>query len=184
MAALSLPDFGERDVETAYDETRLPGYAAGFAAAKVAAEAAQAALAADLVQSIQDHQFGFAEAQRALFMQLEPLFQAIVEQVLPVLVDAAFAERVTAMLTDATKTHLDTPLVLQVHPSQIPGVSAVLSRHPIDVTVTPDPDCAPHAAKLGTGTGAINLDLSRLVTEIGQLCDDFFSLANERTAHG
>lgn len=184
MPALALPDFGDDSLDAAPDFSQLPGYEAGHAAGLAEAAARTDALDIELIQTLQEIHFGYAEAHAALLAELRPVLRAIVASVLPPLVDAGFIDHVTGLLEETAKAQLDPAPRVTVHPDRLPAVEAAVAQSQTGVTVSADAGLAAHAASVRLGEGAAAIDLTRLVARISAVCDDYFTLTTERTAHG
>lgn len=94
---------------TAQDTDR--GYAAGFEdglrAATDQAANRQAVALEDIVQTLSDWDFGFAEAQGALIARLGPLFDAISEKIVPDSLQDTYGARLSDLLDCAAREALD-----------------------------------------------------------------------------
>ena len=104
----------------------LPGYDAGFAAGQVAALSDQKHVDAALVQTLSDMAFGFAEARQHTLAGMTPLFAALIDQLIPRVVEESFRARLLETLSDLAGKSIAGPTRLIVHPDQIDAVSAIL----------------------------------------------------------
>ncbi len=184
---LNLEDFasdGDASRDTVPDET-LPGYDAGFRAGQAAAEAKQAATDAQLVQSIDDIAFGFAEARQTILQGLEPLFSALVTQVLPRTSEESFRAQLVQILMDGAAQDVAQPAVISVHPQQVETLSALFTSLGFaDLTVHPDPGSTPNAALISRGDVETALDVDGMIARIIEILQIVTEASDERIAHG
>ena len=167
----------------------LPGYDAGFAAGRAAALAERSNLDAALVQTLSDMAFGFAEARQHVLQSVTPLFRALVDQVLPSIVDDAFRARLLETLGTIAHSRVTGPVRLIVHPDQIDAVAALVPNvQGIEIDLRHDPEIGAHGALISHGTAESTLDLDDLVAQISDVLCALFDqtppAAKEMPHHG
>ena len=158
----------------------LPGYEAGFAAGQQAARQAAHQLDAELVQTLTEMGFGFAEARLALLSALEPLFEALTGTLLSDLADDLFQARLVSALNEAAGRQLGQPIRLAVSPGQVEAVARLLPRvGGIALDVQPDTRLAPRSALISQGTSEEAIDLDAVLTGISQILDSVGTATRE-----
>lgn len=166
----------------------LPGYDAGFAAGEQAARAAQHHIDAALVQSLSDLAFGFEEARQQVLQGISPLFLALVDQLLPRIVDESFHARLAETLMDLATERSRTPVRLIVHPDQVAAVAALLpSVSGLEFDLHQDPEVGQHGALISQGTSEALLDLDDLIEDIRRTLSALFDQSDpsqELSNHG
>ncbi len=164
---LSLESF--EDVITQDDtvsEDYNRGYEEGLAAGTAAAQAEVGALQQQFVQSICDMDFTYAEARGQLLLSLEPLFSALVTQVLPHCIENGFAGHLRKVLQQAAEDDASAPISLFVHPDNYDAVLALKGALPAAISVQPDPSLDIHAAWIEKIQHGTLLDTAALLAEI------------------
>ncbi|WP_254448020.1 hypothetical protein [Ruegeria arenilitoris] len=100
------PDNGTTHLldEEALEEHRLEsferGYSAGWEDAVAAQEQQFGQMNTDLAAALSDLSFTYQEALTRMTLSLEPMFESLVQVVLPKLLDRGFASRLTEQLTE------------------------------------------------------------------------------------
>lgn len=170
---LRLEDFDEPAAgarEAAPLPQDLPGYEAGFEDGLQAARAEQNGIDAELVQTLNDMAFGFAEARQHLIHSLVPLFQALVDQLLPQVIDTTFRLHLIDALTALTRQRVSAPIRLIVHPDQVDAVAALLpSVSGLEVDLHHDAEVGPHGALISQGPVESLLEIDDLIQEIHRI---------------
>lgn len=166
----------------------LPGYDAGFAAGEAAAQSAQANIDAALVQTLNDMAFGFAEARQHLLQGIRPLFAALIDQLLPSVVDDAFRARLVDTLQQIAKDQSEAPVRLIVDASQAEAMTALLPAiQGLDITLLTQDDLGPHGALISYGDAECALDLDDLIAQVITVLGALFDITDqpeESSKHG
>lgn len=165
--------------------TELPGYDAGYAAALADAAAQQTLLSDEVLQALTDLTFGFAEARQHLTKAMEPLFQKLINQVLPTILPASFRADLVARLLESAEKDLSSPFALQLHPTQIAAVSNVIpdalsSR----ITLQANPGLTPNAALISRPAVESMLDHDAMLDKINTALAALFDETSESKSHG
>lgn len=151
--------------DLAYQKGFENGHAAGLSAAK----AAEAALSAELVQTIGDLQFKYSEARGEITQSLAPLLQTIASAVLPHIADISFAAQIATLLANAAQQDSDGKLTLVIHPSQTSAMVTTFAQCPHDLSIQEDATLGRHAALIQSNYGESLFDLDRLLGEIDEI---------------
>ena len=116
--------------EDALEEQRLAafeqGYGAGWEDAVQAQEQTGTQLSSDLSATLSDLSFTYQEALTRMTLSLEPMFQSLVQTILPETIEHGFAKRLTEQLCDMAREQVDQPLQLTVPAGTSDQVEAML----------------------------------------------------------
>lgn len=144
-----------------------PGYAEGFAAGMAQVQSEQAMLSAQVVDSISDLTFGFAEAQTLILGRLAPLFEALSETVLPQLARDGMGLHLIEALTGVAQTAAGAPLAVAVPPDAVAAVEGALAgRFDNSLRVTGDAALTDLSARISGPDGGLQLDLDEVLARI------------------
>ena len=161
------------------------GHAAGFEEARQLAAADSTELRAELVQTLSDMAFGYAEAKAELLRQLEPLFDALIAGFLPGLAAQSLVPLIGERLRAAAADALDQPLVLRVAPGQIVAVSDALAQEAqLPFTAQSDPALGPGQALISGATTGEMIDLDAVLTLTQETLAALRDTNQERVQHG
>ena len=151
----------------------LPGYAEGYAAGLVDAAAEQGALSAALVARIEDFEFTYAEAQRAILNGLAPFIAAMAAQLLPATAEARLCAEIAAALENLAAAQVTGPLTLTLAPADLAPVSARIAE--TGLRCIADPGLSAGQAMLTGPNAGLTIDLSvvtdRLTEALSLLTD-------------
>ena len=137
----------------------LAGHAAGLAEAEANLAARQDLLGDEMVQSLADLVFTRAAARVHVLAGLQPLFHALITQVLPALSRTDFAPQVAALLAEAAARDTARPIRLALHPDQCAPFAPMLRQVPADtVNLLADPALKLHEARIATDSGETAFD--------------------------
>lgn len=160
---------------------RAEGYENGLQEAALR----QDALSNELVQTIADMSFGYAEARLQLLRSLGPLFETIIERLIPETIATAFPAHIAAQLNAAAKVDTAAPLTLTVHPDQIAAVSKILPvSMDMALTIDSDPNLSPNAAWIASPHMETALDLDGLVVDLSSTLSTLFDEIKGHISHG
>ncbi len=170
--------------EDALEEQRLAafeqGYGAGWEDAVQAQEQSGAQLSSDLSATLSDLSFTYQEALTRMTLSLEPMFQSLVQTVLPETIEHSFATRLTEQLCEMAREQVGQPLQLTVPAGTSDQVEAVL---PQDISprprVTEDASLQPGHARLQVGTAQREVDCANLLSSIAAAFDAYLFEAKE-----
>ena len=166
MAELALESF---DVQQASvpAQTFEDGFEAGYALAKSEAEAEQSDQTAQMVASLAELSRQRSSAEEQVLASLSPLFDAIVERLLPAMALEAIGHQIVEVLQERAAGVSGLAGVLRLSPSDHLFVSAAITDAGLPVTMMADPSLGPGQAVLGDATGLEDfLDLTEVVTAI------------------
>lgn len=170
--------------EDALEEQRLAafekGYGAGWDDAVQAQEQGRDQLGADLAATLSDLSFTYQEALSRMTLSLEPLFQSLINVVLPDAVERSFATRLTEQLTEMACEQIGQPMQLLVPAGLAQQIEALL---PPDLSPAPqvveDPALNPGQARLQVGISRREVDCAALLTAIAGAFDAYLFEAKE-----
>lgn len=109
-----------------HDAGLTQGLATGIAQGTEATEALSGTLSAELSQALADTAFGYAEARGQILASLGPLFQVLIDRLLPALAAEALTPWLAEALQEAAREDSARPLVIHVHPDRIEALRACL----------------------------------------------------------
>jgi flagellar assembly protein FliH len=102
------------------------GQAEGMAQGRAEAEAQASHLSQELAKTLQDMAFGYAEARGQVLASLRPLFELLIDRMLPALAAETLGPWIAEALLDAARADSASPLVIELHPDRIESVQACL----------------------------------------------------------
>ena len=178
--ALWLEPFGdEQSATSAPSPDYERGYAEGNAAARAEALEDATRLNDQLVQTVADINFTYAEARSQVMQSLRPLFQTITVKVLPHCVENGFAGQVVDALMQIAPSDTE-GLSIYVHPNQVASVKAVLG----DVSIAADPNLTDYAAWIGHDGHETLLDVDGLLARIAETLAALHTYQEDDAQHG
>lgn len=143
------------------------GLAEGHAAAQTEARQDQSRLQNDLVQSVSDMTFVYAEAEQAILTHLIPLFSGIGAHLLPGMEQAALAAQLVQNLRDIARDMCPGRITLRVSATDLVAVSHALQGDLRDaVTVTADPALSPGTATWSAGDSIKQINIAAVFAQI------------------
>lgn len=171
----------------ALEEARLAayeqGYGAGWDDAVSAQSQEQQRLRADLARNLQSLAFTYHEARSHVLRAVEPLFEMVLDRILPDLARRALAPRIVAALRPLVAEAADAPIHLTVAPSARPAVEAALAETPsLPLEIIEEETLGEGQAVLRLGRSETRVDLDRAVADITTAVRGFFDL-NEENIH-
>ena len=163
----------------------IDGHAQGLADGQAEAAAAQTALSAEIVQTLADLAFGYAEARTHILQGLKPLFAAMINRILPGLAEAAFATQLIRMLQDVAERDSALPAELSVNPARIDGLTALLPfAVGAPVVLVADPAIGIDQAVLRSGRAETALDVGAIIAGMQAALGAIFETAEEGKLNG
>ncbi len=170
--------------DEALEEQRLAafenGYGAGWDDAVQAQEQRRDQLGADLSAALSDLSFTYHEALTRMTLSLQPMFQSLVQIVLPETVERGFAARLAEQLNEMALEQVRQPMHLMVPAGTADQIEAHL---PPDLTPAPkiveDPSLQPGQARLQVGTARREVDCTALLAAIAGAFDAYLFEAKE-----
>ncbi len=170
--------------EDALEEQRLTafeqGYGAGWEDAVQAQEQTGTQLSSDLSATLSDLSFTYQEALTRMTLSLEPMFQSLVQTILPETIEHGFAKRLTEQICDMAREQVGQPLQLTVPAGTSDQVEAML---PQDISPRPqvieDVSLQPGQARLQVGIAQREVDCAALLSSIAAAFDAYLFEAKE-----
>jgi flagellar biosynthesis/type III secretory pathway protein FliH len=191
---LSLEDFDDAAPVAASGPSAewLDGHAAGLregrAAGRAATEAEGGLLLRELGQTIGDMTFGYAEARGQVLLALGPLFQLVIERLLPAVAGEALAPWLAEAVAEAARADVPAALVVAVHPSRAEALAACLppaaAGGRAGALVVPDASLGPNAARLAGPGAETALDLDACVAALSEALSALFDEPHRKVSHG
>lgn len=159
-----LECFDEAPSETGPGEEWLAGHAAGLDEGRACVHAESAFLQEETARAIADLTLTFEEARAHILARLAPLFTALAETAVPLILRETFGASLLDELMRAARADAEAPLELLVAPEDEAALVAVLSHTPgTQVILHTDPRLASGQIIIeGGGSAATSLDLVRL----------------------
>ena len=147
-----------------------PGYESGFLAGQAAANAAQEALNAQLIEKLNEITFVYAEARSNILQSLKPLFEALVDKLFPDLLDAVNQARVIDALHTAASSDTSVPTSLFVNPQNAHSIANALpSELSIPFEIKEDPTLTEGEIRIAASGTNTSFNTEQLYSEISEL---------------
>ncbi|WP_037313777.1 hypothetical protein [Ruegeria halocynthiae] len=174
--------------EEALEEQRLAafeqGYSAGWEDAVQAQEQSRGQISAELAKSLEDMSFTYHEAATRMTLSLEPMFQSLVDAVLPETLDRGFAARLVEQLTEMARDQIGQPMQIFVPQGRATEVEAMVPQDLSAPTrVIENPSLTPGQARLQVGTSQREVDCSGLLDAVAGAFDAYVFEAKEAVNH-
>jgi hypothetical protein len=143
------------------------GYSAGWEDALAAQATETARLSETLCSNLRDLSFTYHDALFQMGESLSPLFQTLVQSVLPKALAASFGNHIVEQLHTLAQGKIEQPLSVVVAPGLKHTVQALLQgEFSAPVEVTEDKSLGCEQAHLRVGTSEIELDGDALIANI------------------
>jgi len=160
------------------------GHLVGLAEGRALALSEQGRLSSDIVQSLADMSFGYAEARRHLLLSLRPLFMVLMDKFLPALVSDGLATQIVDLLQRTATEDLLTPIELHVHPDHVAGLQDLIRQAAMPITLRGDPRLGLGQAQMSSTDGETLLDLDELLGATRGALSAIFFTPEQRVHHG
>lgn len=159
--------------EETLEEQRLAafesGYGAGWEDAAQAQEQNRDRVSAELAGSLEDMSFTCHEALTRMTLSLEPMFESLVQTVLPDMVERGLAARIVEQLCEMARVEIEQPMQIMVPEGCAQAVQSLLPQTLHSAPrVIEDPGLAPGQARLQVGTSRREIDCAALLSTIAQ----------------
>ncbi len=170
--------------EDALEEQRLAafeqGYSAGWEDAVQAQEQSRGQVSSELAKSLKDMSFTYHEAASRMTLSLEPMFQSLVQVVLPEMLDRGFAARLVEQLSDMAREQIGQPMQIFVPEGRAKEVEELLPLNLSSPTrVTEDPSLGSGQARLQVGMSQREVDCDELLASVSGAFDAYVFEAKE-----
>ncbi len=175
--------------EVALEDQRLAsfenGYSAGWEDAFAAQEKDQTRITGNLADSLGDLSFTYHEALGELTGSVRPVFQSLVDLVLPDIMARTFGEHIVEQLCDMVRDQASGPASLIVPVGTGASLSPILAQDmPMPVKITENADMDQGSAFLRLGTSERAIDTNALLQSIRDSIDAFTSQTIEELKNG
>ncbi len=161
------------------------GYAEGILAGQAQAAAREAHLSDEIVQSISDLSFTYAEARTQVLTSLEPLFRSILERLMPELVRHMLLPHILQELMTAAHVDSESPIELTISPQDEPALKrALMGAMPLPLQLATLPGLEAGQVMLAHRGIETALDLEGLITGIEAVLNALFDETARRSRHG
>ncbi|TNC71307.1 hypothetical protein [Rubellimicrobium roseum] len=168
---------------TGWLEGFAAGQAEGLAAGRAEADTRSDRLSADLAGKLQDMTFNYAEARGQVLASLRPLFELLIDRLLPAIAAQAVAPWLVQALLDAARADSATPLVIHLHPERLGAVRACLPPG-LPAQLRPDPALGLQAARLTSREGESDLDLDACLLALREALSTLLDATSGKVRHG
>ncbi|WP_298851766.1 ABC transporter ATP-binding protein [uncultured Ruegeria sp.] len=170
--------------EETLEEQRLAafedGYGAGWEDASRAQEQSRGQVSAELARSLEDMSFTYHEAITRMTLSLEPMFNSLVQTVLPEMFERGLAARLVEQFCEMARSQVEQPMQILVPPGCVEDVVAML---PQDLHSAPqvieNAALEPGQARIQVGTSRREVDCTALSAAIAQIFDAYVFEARE-----
>jgi hypothetical protein len=158
------------------------GYSAGWEDAVKSLGETQVRVAEGLERRLEDIRYGYVEALAEMLCATEPVFRAIVDQLLPDQADPVLAGALVDRLTALAREAGDAGLVLTVPPGAGSYIAPAIARlEGISVRIEEDDRLPPDRAKVGLEDREHEVDLSAFGDALREAIDAaLFEITKER----
>jgi flagellar biosynthesis/type III secretory pathway protein FliH len=184
MSAELLESFDDVPPSDPVDQAYDLGFRDGQAAAQDLARSDQNRLSEELVQSIRDLEFSFAEARADLTAALAPVFDAICNKLFPAIIDEVYARKIAEIISTAAQRQTPDRFQLAVHPDQCAAVQSAAVILGLDLAVVPDDELGAYAARLGHAEAAELFDAASLLAEVAAILQTMTHPTERNRVHG
>ena len=160
------------------------GYRAGWDDAVKAKIQEQAHISDELANTLGDLSFTFNEARTHILAQLEPILRQMAARMLPEIAEKTLGPIVAETVLSLSKTAIDTPAEVVVHPENRVAIEAALPKlDDFPMRVREEPALSAGQALIKFGTLEKAVDLQSAVVEIEQAVEAFFYPQEEERQH-
>ncbi|MDQ2065282.1 flagellar biosynthesis protein [Xinfangfangia sp. CPCC 101601] len=173
----------------ALEEARLAAYEQGYKAGWDDAAAAQSQdqnqIKADLARNLQQLAFTYQEARAHMLQAVKPLFEEMVNRLLPATARETLAPLVLEQVTPMAEELTDQPVTLVLNPSVRQAVASLITQATgLPMVIEEEPTLPEGQVYIRLGSREAQVDLSRVTAEIAQAVHGFFTLAEEPPSDG
>lgn len=161
------------------------GYSAGWDDAITAQADDQTQISADLSQSLQDIGFTYQEALVQLTVSLEPLFQSLIDTVLPEILEKSFAGNIVQQLNDMAREQATQSALLVVPSGAGRSLKPLLDREfPFSLQLVEEASLPPGQACLRIGNDEREVDCDGLIAKVSEAVGAFLQQAKAESQFG
>lgn len=157
------------------------GYAAGWEDANKAATDDANRMKADFANTLRDMGFTFHEARSHVMRGLVPLLRAVVETVLPKLVQDTLGARLEEEIQELAEDAADMPVLLRAAPGESEPMRECLADVPgLPIDLAEDESVPPGQLFLILGQSEVNIDLSGPLTRLAEALEALETATKEQ----
>jgi flagellar assembly protein FliH len=151
------------------------GYGAGWDDALKSQGQKSVEISDGLVQAVNEMSFSYHEARAQLIRELEPVFLAMTQTILPASLQSTLGLRLVEKVTELAVGEGDLQVEVKVSDQDSDHVESALSSAGLqNVTVMTAPDVGPAEAYLNVGDREIHVDPSQLLADIDEGITAYF----------
>lgn len=175
--------------EVALEDQRLEsfeqGYRAGWEDAVHAQTEDHSRVTGNLARNLEDFSFTYHEALSQMLSSVEPVFQALVDSVLPDILAQTFSQHIVEQLCDMARDQAAQPVHLVVPVGFGAALKSILARDfSMPVDIVEDAKLEPGHVRLQVGQAERELDSTHFLNAIKGSVDSFLYQLNEETHYG
>ena len=145
----------------------LKGFEDGAAAARTVAEKENNRLTAETVAALSELSFGYHEAKHLFAASLRPLFQAISDRIVPMVMHETFGRQLTDILEQESVKAMTTPITISLAPGDYDRFSPLFPDTEAAALIAVSSDQVPKGhATITNGTRTIRFNPDDLTSAI------------------
>ncbi len=161
------------------------GYSAGWEDAFAAQEKDKTRITGNLANSLGDLSFTYHEAMTQLMTSVEPVFQSLIDLVLPDIMACTIGPHIVEQLCEMARDQASGPVALVVPAGIGTVLSPILTREfSMPVKITEESGMDPGRAYLRLGTVEREIDSNALLASIHDTIDTFMHQNHEELKNG
>ncbi|WP_424985490.1 hypothetical protein [Microbulbifer sp. S227A] len=182
QATTEMSDGAVEDIRLASFEQ---GYTAGWDdALRVQSEDKTRALAA-LAQNLEDFSFTYQEALAQMTKAVEPVFRALLQQVLPEALRESVGGQIVEQCLALARDQVEQPVVLVVPTGTGAALKPILQKElPMQLAIRESAEIAPGQFQLRIGESEREIDTAQLLASLTGSVDAFYHTLTEDSLYG
>ncbi len=190
FSALDGSDGGLRLMsDVALEDQRLAsfeqGYSAGWEDAIHAQAQDQTRITGILSRRLEDLSFTYHDALTQMLASVEPVFQSMINSVLPETMSQTFGQHIVQELFEMAQERAGQPVILEVPVGSSAALKAALGRDfPMPFKISEDPRLDAGQASLRVGSAEREVDSAHLLQSIRNAIESFLHQLDEESQHG
>lgn len=182
QSMMELSDDAVEDLRLASFEQ---GYTAGWDdAIRVQSEDKNRFIAA-LVQNLEDFSFTYQEALAQMTKAIEPLFQVLMQKVLPEAMIQSIGARIAEQCLALARDQIEQPVILVVPVGASAALKPILQKDlPMQIAIRECNNIGPGQIQLRVGDSEREIDTDLLLTSLNESVDAFYHTLTEDSLYG
>lgn len=173
------------DIECGPSAEFTAGYAEGLKAGLTESAATQARMTEELVASLTELEFGYAEARHHILHTLAPLFELIARRIVPTALSASLGPEIARIIAAAVDQSATAPVQIYAPPESIEVLTPIFDhRLAVPWELRGDADLTNGQVRWATGTAEMLIDQNLIMTKIQDALATILDEAERKTAHG